>query len=184
MLRFLGFLFISLLLWSPAAASAAGPTGFYVAAEAVWDGVSYSGGNRVETLALAPNSLYGTNVSVGYQLFEGIGVEVGYLGLFGGGGLAGGIQSQGLTADAVLHVPINDWLDLDARGGVNWLATHAGNGDFFRLHSYSFGYRFGAGPEVLVATDLGWRTLVSYQQQGAGFTSGDVTVSSGLVWHL
>jgi len=167
-------------LASPAIAAADGPTGILFGADVVYDGLNFS---RHTHITQAPSVLYGADLYAGLQIFNGVSVEGGVTGAWNGSTSAA-VGVQGLFAEATVRVPLEDWLDLDVVPGITWSVGHLSVPQVGDFHSYAWGYRLGAGPEVTIAPNLGWRTLVSYQQNGFTFTTGQVAVSTGLTWHI
>jgi len=178
---FLALLFI--ILAPPAFAAASGSTGFYLGADAVFDGAGINAGS----IGRAPKALYGVNLYGGYEVLQGISVEAGYQGLFSAANL-GSATEQGVHGDVFFRVPLTDWADLKAGGGVNYTASAATVTAFESIntyHSFNWGWHLSAGPELTVLPTVGWRTLLTYQQGGFGpFGTGDLIVSSGLAWHI
>ena len=185
MLKFARALIVGALFLFPghALAAAAGPSGFYFGADAVFDDVSLKAGVPDKS----PNALYGVNLYAGYEVLQGISVEVGYEGRFSSASLASATE-QGGHADAVFRVPLTDWADLKAGGGLNYIASVANVTtleSFAAFHSFNWGWHIFAGPEITLTPSVGWRTLLTYQQGGFGAAgSGDLIVSSGLAWHI
>lgn len=173
---------LALLLIVPASAAPEGPTGWYLGADAVYDGARYDG----KVVRQAPNALYGVNLYAGYQLFQGISLEGGYTGRFSNASLSSA-TTQGVFGQAVVRVPVTDAVDLLGSFGVDYMATNVHINDFGTFKGFAWGWRLGAGPEfTVIVPQLGWRTMVGYEQGGLGHlgSGGDVTLQSGLVWHL
>jgi len=163
-------------------AAPSGPTGWYLGADAVYDGARYDG----TIVRKAPNALYGVNLYAGYQLFQGISLEAGYAGRFSNASLASA-TTQGIFGQAVVRVPMTDSFDLLGSFGIDYMSTQVHVNDFSTLRGFAWGWRLGAGPEfTVIVPQLGWRTMVGYEQGGLGRigSGGDVTLETGLVWYL
>lgn len=170
---------------TPAMAAASGPSGWFVGVDAVYDGVTFS--RTGKAFGLKSGAMYGGDLYAGYQLFQGVSLEAGLGGACGITGISTfntSICSQNIFVESTIRVPLYTWLDLDVVPAVEYSAAHINLGELGTGHDYSWGYRIGAGPEVTLGEDVGWRTLVSYQQQGFHFTNGDVSLITGLTWHL
>lgn len=160
---------------------------FYFGADGVFRGVDY----QAPFDKVGPDSMFGANVYVGYDVLPNVSLEAGYLGLWHKDSFVDALlvkhtvkaDVQGATGDVILHVPLIYGFEFLGDAGLTYLDGGLSS-DTFDTTGYSLGWRAGIGAQVPLSKHFFWRTRVFYEQTNFANTNGDVAINSGLIVHL